>query len=385
MQKIKFIEMKKILMAVAALMLVVSCAEKSEEFIIVGTTDFEDGTKLILSKQDEKNLETGMKNIDTMVVKGGKFELKGTVDTLDLYYIKTEKGNAMTFFVLENAKIETNILKDSIQSSSFKGTKNNEAVATFIAGMKKIQNKMMDFQNVNNQVMQEAVQKQDTATQEKLRKEFMELRGQIDTYQIDFASKNPDALFGVIILSELINNPEIDVEKLKAAFEGLSATLKETKYGKKVSDAISKMNSVEIGQKAPDFKAKNPDGNEVSLMQNLGSKVTVVDFWASWCRPCRIENPNMVALYNDFKDKGLSMIGVSLDQEGTDQAWKDAIAQDNLTWTHVSNLKFWNDPIAVLYNVKSIPAVFILDAKGIIVAKNIRGAELRAKVAELTK
>ena len=377
--------MKKILMAVAALMLVVSCAEKSEEFIIVGTTDFEDGTKLILSKQDEKNLETGMKNIDTMVVKGGKFELKGTVDTLDLYYIKTEKGNAMTFFVLENAKIETNILKDSIQSSTFKGTKNNEAVATFIAGMKKIQNKMMDFQNVNNQVMQEAVQKQDTATQEKLRKEFMELRGQIDTYQIDFASKNPDALFGVIILSELINNPEIDVEKLKAAFEGLSATLKETKYGKKVSDAISKMNSVEIGQKAPDFKAKNPDGNEVSLMQNLGSKVTVVDFWASWCRPCRIENPNMVALYNDFKDKGLSMIGVSLDQEGTDQAWKDAIAQDNLTWTHVSNLKFWNDPIAVLYNVKSIPAVFILDAKGIIVAKNIRGAELRAKVAELTK
>jgi peroxiredoxin len=187
----------------------------------------------------------------------------------------------------------------------------------------------------------------------------------------------------VIILSELINNPEIDIAKLKSAFDGLSSNLKENKYGKKVADALDKMSSVEIGKKAPDFKAKNPEGNQVSLMESLGKKVTIIDFWASWCRPCRVENPNMVALYNDYKDKGLAMIGVSLDQEGAEQAWKDAIIQDNLTWVHVSNLKFWKDPIAVLYNVKSIPAVFILDENGVIVAKNIRGAELRAKVAEL--
>jgi peroxiredoxin len=233
--------------------------------------------------------------------------------------------------------------------------------------------------------MQEAVEKQDTLTQERLRKEYMDLRGKIDTYQLDFASNNKDALFGVIIMSELINNPEIDITKLKSAFEKLAQPLKDSKYGKKVSEAIAKLSSVEVGQKAPDFKAKTPEGQEVSLMQSLGSKVTIVDFWASWCRPCRVENPNMVALYNDYKDKGLAMVGVSLDKEGDDQAWKDAIAQDKLTWTHVSNLKFWNDPIAVLYNVKSIPAVFILDAKGVIVAKNIRGAELRAKVAELVQ
>lgn len=377
--------MKNIFMAVAAFMMIVSCQNSADEFTIVGTTDFEDGTRLILTKQDEKNLETGMKNIDTMVVQNGKFELKGTVDTLDLYYIKAEKGNGMTFFVLENAKIEANIYKDSIQASTFKGTKNNEAVASFISGMKKIQNEMMAFQNNNNAVMQEAVEKQDTLTQERLRKEYMDLRGKIDTYQIDFASKNSDALFGVIILSELINNPEIDVTKLKSAFEKLAKPLQEGKYGKKVAEAISKLNSVEVGQKAPDFKAKTPEGQEVSLMQSLGAKVTIIDFWASWCRPCRVENPNMVALYNDYKDKGLAMVGVSLDKEGDDQAWKDAIAQDKLTWTHVSNLKFWNDPIAVLYNVKSIPAVYILDAKGVIVAKNIRGAELRAKVAELVQ
>ncbi len=377
--------MKNIFMAVAAFMMIVSCQNSADEFTIVGTTDFEDGTRLILTKQDEKNLETGMKNIDTMVVQNGKFELKGTVDTLDLYYIKAEKGNGMTFFVLENAKIEANIYKDSIQTSTFKGTKNNEAVASFISGMKKIQNEMMAFQNNNNAVMQEAVEKQDTLTQERLRKEYMDLRGKIDTYQIDFASKNSDALFGVIILSELINNPEIDVTKLKSAFEKLAKPLQEGRYGKKVAEAISKLNSVEVGQKAPDFKAKTPEGQEVSLMQSLGAKVTIIDFWASWCRPCRVENPNMVALYNDYKDQGLAMIGVSLDKEGDNQAWKDAIAQDKLTWTHVSNLKFWNDPIAVLYNVKSIPAVYILDAKGVIVAKNIRGAELRAKVAELVQ
>jgi len=375
--------MKNILMAIFALIFVVGCQKEADSFTITGTTDFEDGTRLILTKQDEKNLETGMKNIDTMVVQNGKFELKGTVDTLDLYYIKVEKTNGMTFFVLENANIEANIYKDSIQSSVFKGTKNNDAVLSFITGMKKIQNEMMAFQTDNNAVMQEAVEKQDTITQERLRKEYTDLRSKIDTYQIDFAASNSDALFGVIILSELINNPEIDIAKLKSAFDGLSSNLKENKYGKKVADALDKMSSVEIGKKAPDFKAKNPEGNQVSLMESLGKKVTIIDFWASWCRPCRVENPNMVALYNDYKDKGLAMIGVSLDQEGAEQAWKDAIIQDNLTWVHVSNLKFWKDPIAVLYNVKSIPAVFILDENGVIVAKNIRGAELRAKVAEL--
>ncbi|MBF7093023.1 TlpA family protein disulfide reductase [Flavobacterium sp. ALJ2] len=118
----------------------------------------------------------------------------------------------------------------------------------------------------------------------------------------------------------------------------------------------------------------------VSLKESLG-KVTIVDFWASWCGPCRKENPNVVAIYKELHSKGLNIIGVSLDKDA--KAWKEAIAKDNLTWTQVSNLKFWDEPIAAQYGVQSIPATFILDASGKIVAQDLRGDELKAKIIEL--
>jgi peroxiredoxin len=131
---------------------------------------------------------------------------------------------------------------------------------------------------------------------------------------------------------------------------------------------------------APEFSAPNVDGKMVSLKESLG-KITIVDFWASWCKPCRAENPNVVALYNEFHAKGLNIIGVSLDRDAA--AWKEAITADGLTWTEVSNLKFWQNPIAQKYNVKSIPATFLLDANGKIIAKDLSGEALKSKVASL--
>lgn len=116
------------------------------------------------------------------------------------------------------------------------------------------------------------------------------------------------------------------------------------------------------------------------MKESLG-KITIVDFWASWCAPCRQENPNVVALYKEFHSKGLNIIGVSLDKDAA--KWKEAIAKDKLTWTQVSNLKFWDDPIAAQYNVEAIPATFILDASGKVIAKDLRGQELKSKIAAL--
>lgn len=118
----------------------------------------------------------------------------------------------------------------------------------------------------------------------------------------------------------------------------------------------------------------------VSLKESLG-KITIVDFWASWCGPCRAENPNVVAIYKEFHDKGLNIVGVSLDKDAA--KWKEAIAKDNLTWTQVSHLKFWDEPIAAQYKVEAIPATFILDASGKVIAKDLKGDELRAKIKEL--
>ena len=118
----------------------------------------------------------------------------------------------------------------------------------------------------------------------------------------------------------------------------------------------------------------------MSLKESLG-KITIVDFWASWCGPCRAENPNTVALYKEFHSQGLNIIGVSLDKDAV--KWKEAIAKDKLVWTQVSHLKFWDEPIAIQYQVESIPATFVLDASGKIIAKGLFGEELRAKIATL--
>ncbi|MGV3696135.1 peroxiredoxin family protein [Flavobacterium sp.] len=131
---------------------------------------------------------------------------------------------------------------------------------------------------------------------------------------------------------------------------------------------------------APDFKAPNPNGKMVSLKESLG-KVTLIDFWASWCAPCREENPNVVALYSEFHNKGLNIISVSLDKDPT--KWKDAIAKDKLTWTQVSNLKEMQDPIALQYNVTQIPTTILLDSKGKVVAVDLYGEDLKEKVEEL--
>jgi peroxiredoxin len=178
----------------------------------------------------------------------------------------------------------------------------------------------------------------------------------------------------------------VEPAKITTYFNGLDKELKANKHGKKIKSQLDVINKpatpagVAVGSVAPDFSAPDPSGKMVSLKQCIG-KVTLIDFWASWCNPCRAENPNNVALYNEFHAKGLNIIGVSLDKDGA--KWKEAIAKDKLAWPQISNLKYWDEPIRVTYGVESIPATFLLDANGTVVAKDLTGAALKAKVAEL--
>lgn len=138
----------------------------------------------------------------------------------------------------------------------------------------------------------------------------------------------------------------------------------------------------EIGDYAPTFTSKTPEGKDLSL-NDVDAKVIVLDFWASWCGPCRRENPNVVRMYNQYHDKGLEIVGISLDKKGQEDRWLKAIAQDQLTWKHVSSLEGWQEPIAVAYGVRSIPATYILDGDGKIIAKNLRGKALEDKISEI--
>jgi peroxiredoxin len=170
-------------------------------------------------------------------------------------------------------------------------------------------------------------------------------------------------------------------DEIESFINAMDTAVANTDMIKDLKERVVKIKSVAIGQKAPDFTLNDPEGNPVSLYSKLGPKLLLVDFWAAWCGPCRRENPNVVKVYNEFNKKGFDVFGVSLDQKKDD--WVRAIADDKLTWTHVSDLQYWNSAAAGLYAVNSIPANFLLDENGVIIAKNLREQALYDTVKEL--
>ena len=370
--------MKKTILIVATALTTFACNQlKDNEFIISGeAAGVENGKKVFVEIQTE----TGSLAKDTAIVTDGKFELKGFTEGIDLGFIRIENEQINLPLILEEGKIEINIVKDSLHKSTLGGTPNNDKFQKFNTESRAISEKVAKFEKDNGPEMQKAQMSNDTVTINKLLKEYKKFQNEMNDYSKKFIKENPDAYLSVLLLENFLMRQYLTPEEIKSYFEGLDKDVKETKSGKKIKTALDSMTAIVIGKPAPNFSAPSPEGKTISLKESLG-KVTIIDFWASWCGPCRAENPNVVALYNEFHPQGLNIIGVSLDKDAA--KWKEAIAKDGLIWPHVSNLKFWEDPIAKQYNVQSIPATFILDEKGNIVAKDLRGEELRAKVAAL--
>ena len=370
--------MKKIVFIITSALLFVACNNlKDNEFLISGTANgIENGKKVFIEVQTE----TGSLAKDTAVVTDGKFELKGITDGIDIGFVRIENEEINLPIILEEGNININIVKDSLHKSTLGGTPNNDKFQKFNTESRAISEKVAKFEKDNGPEMQKAQMSNDTVTINKLLKEYKKFQNEMNDYSKKFIKENPDAYLSVLLLENFLMRQYLTPEEIKSYFDGLNKEVKETKSGKKIKTTLDAMTAIVIGKPAPNFSGPTPEGKTISLKETLG-KVTIIDFWASWCGPCRAENPSVVALYNEFHPQGLNIIGVSLDKDA--KKWKEAIAKDGLIWPHVSNLKFWEDPIAKQYNVQSIPATFILDEKGNIVAKDLRGEELRAKVAAL--
>tara|TARA_B100001564_G_scaffold228820_1_gene193021 strand:+ start:1236 stop:2381 length:1146 start_codon:yes stop_codon:yes gene_type:complete len=351
------------------------------EFIIRGEAkDIFNGMRVYL-----KTSENGQKGIttDTAIVANEAFEFKGNIKGAEMRILTIDGVLGQTALVLEPQKIEVTIYKDSIYKSKVRGGNNNIIFNSYKNGYQALVEKVSSLRQAY------LLAKGNIDSVREIQKRNTVLRSELKNFGLNFLKQNPDSDFSLMLLDGIIEQKGFDAKTALEVFELMpkelltkpSNNLMAQRISAKIKTAINTF-EVRVGVKAPDFTAPNPDGEMITLSKILG-KVTILDFWASWCRPCRIENPNFVKIYDQYHAKGLEIISVSLDRNNQRQRWVEAIRKDQLNWYNVSNLKFWQDPLAQLYNVSSIPATFILDEEGIVLATKLRGAALETKIAEL--
>ncbi len=374
--------MKRIFWALGITLIIGSCGKISDGYTITGTIsgDLENGTQVFLRKTDENNQPV---DVDTTDVQDGKFVFTGKAEMPELQYIFVDKLPGYTAVVVENGEIVFSANKDSLGLAIIKGTEQNDIFADYIGKSQAISKRALSIQ----QDMQRANTERNEASIAALREEMNELQEEYKTFELDYVKDNPNGLISALLIDRALASRVVPAAKIRELYDGLTPKIKETKVGKEVLERLvefekkeEQSKSTEVGALAPNFSAPDPNGKLLAL-NDVKGKLTLVDFWAAWCRPCRAENPNLVRVYEKYHDKGLSIIGVSLDKKAED--WKKAIEDDGLNWNHVSNIAYFDDAIAKLYNVDAIPAAFLLDENGVIVAKNLRGPALETKVAEL--
>lgn len=323
--------------------------------------------KYTLSQQNQ-NVQTVQTGAD------GSFTMKGEISEKGLYIVRLNQ-NTNWLVVLDNGTIDLTADANNIYNYSVNGSPEAKAFTVFVTQAGQNQMLLNQLSNQYNQARYSGNGQQMVNVQQQYQAKYTEsqsyIRGFIDTTKYPLLG-----VFGASIL-----NIEENAEYLTSYLRKAEAALPGSSYVADLKQKVDVATRLAIGGTAPDFELKSPKGETLKL-SSLKGKVVLLDFWASWCRPCRMENPNVVRLYDKYSSKGFEVFSVSLDKDMA--KWVAAIQQDNLKWkSHGSNLMYWQEPVAKLYEVSSIPQTFLLDKEGKIIGKNLRGEALEQKLKDL--